>query len=414
MFMKFFEKLGVEKENQNLLAIIYFIYWTSGMTGTLCGAVLPHLQKAYDLNYIFMGTLGSFHQIGNLIAGLVAGILPYYMGRKKSFSILYFIMMLGVLFISGFSSPLLLLIGFLFTGIGRGACGNVTNVVVMQSTKDKTAGLNILHTCFAVGAFTAPFLLLGISSKIDGYGWRIALWILAAAMFTGFILLQKSSLSKEKIISKKRKSGTGENAENLPPFYKSLNYWLVVAILFFYLAEETGTMNWMIPYFRTTGLMSESLAQSTTSLLWITIMIGRLSLAFLSPKIKNKNLLIVSIGAANLAAFLLMIFATSTPLMIAGIFLSGIFMAGIYPTTLSTMHPEYNTDSTAVGVTLAVTIGGGILMPSIVGVIAEKFGMAIGFYTFTVPLALMVILMAVKVYFDKRQKTSISVQFTQK
>ena len=175
------EKLGVQPENHHLILTAYFEFFVTGMTSTILGAVLPDLRSAYDLNYLVAGSLYSFHQIGNLCAVLLAGILPYIIGRKKSVSILFSTLAIGTLLITATGLPYLLMVAFTLTGIGRGNTSNITNVVVAESSKNKSAGLNLLHSVFAFGAFLSPFLLVLFSFLFKGSsfgGWRVTLWLM--------------------------------------------------------------------------------------------------------------------------------------------------------------------------------------------------------------------------------------------
>ena len=150
------KKLGVKPENVRLLKTAYSSFFVTGMISTLLGAIQPNLKDAYNISYLLTGSAYSFHQVGNLAAVLMSGFLPYVIGRRKSTVMLFSCLALGIIMITISGTPALILVAFTLTGIGRGTASNITNVIVADSTENKTAGLNILHAVFALGALISP------------------------------------------------------------------------------------------------------------------------------------------------------------------------------------------------------------------------------------------------------------------
>ena len=71
-------------------------------------------------------------------------------------------------------NPVLLILGFLFTGISQGSISNFNNSVVNEVSDSSPAALSFLHSIFAVGALSAPFLVI-FSTRLFGLsGWKVA------------------------------------------------------------------------------------------------------------------------------------------------------------------------------------------------------------------------------------------------
>ena len=381
--------LNIKDCNKSLVYRIYYIFLCSGAMSTLLGAMLPAMQAEYSMSYALRGYVLSSHQIGNFFAVFLSGFIPYAIGRKKSTLILGSLIVLGLLLMTATGNPFILIVAFAFTGMGRGTLSNITNVVVSENTGNKAAGLNILHASFAIGAFISPFVAV-FATAIE---WRIAAWIFAFLMLTALIFVGGSTLSNTPM--KK------EKASSEIPFQKSFSFWLNTFIMFFYLAGEASLTGWLVTYFNDTGLMSTSLSQSMQSFLWVMILLGRLCCASLSPKM-DKSVLILAMGAMMTLCFVLMISAQSTALVVIGLLGLGFFMSGIYPTTLSTMDSRYNSSTVATGTCIATATVGGILMPIIIGEVAEVSGIRGGVATISVALAIMVILMVIKLIRSRR------------
>ena len=381
--------LNIKDCNKSLVYRIYYIFLCSGAMSTLLGAMLPAMQAEHSMSYALRGYVLSSHQIGNFFAVFLSGFIPYAIGRKKSTLILGSLIVLGLLLMTATGNPFILIVAFAFTGMGRGTLSNITNVVVSENTGNKAAGLNILHASFAIGAFISPFVAV-FATAIE---WRIAAWIFAFLMLTALIFVGGSTLSNTPMKKEKMSSEI--------PFQKSFSFWLNTFIMFFYLAGEASLTGWLVTYFNDTGLMSTSLSQSMQSFLWVMILLGRLCCASLSPKM-DKSVLILAMGAMMTLCFVLMISAQSTALVVIGLLGLGFFMSGIYPTTLSTMDSRYNSSTVATGTCIATATVGGILMPIIIGEVAEVSGIRGGVATISVALAIMVILMVIKLIRSRR------------
>ena len=149
------------------------------------------------------------------------------------------------------------------------------------------------------------------------------------------------------------------------------------------------------------GIFPDALSTAMQSLLWIMILLGRLCCASISSRM-NKNLLILIMGIMMTFCFIFMISADTTVMIVVGLLGLGFFMSGIYPTTLSTMDSRYNNSTVATGTCIATATVGGILMPIIIGQVAEVSGIAGGVATISVALFFMVLLMVIKLIRAKK------------
>jgi fucose permease len=385
--------LKVRSEDVNLMYTIYFAFFTSGMMSTLIGALLPFMKTEYQMSYVLSGAVISAHQIGNFAALLIAGYLPYLIGRKNSTLTLSLGIVIGFLLMTLSGNPLLLLLAFAFTGIGRGTMSNITNVVMSEIAENKTASLNLLHASFAVGAFLAPFLAI-LTTSVFGVYWRVSAWVLVLFELAVLFFLSRSSLTG-KPKTKQKDEGRA--------FMHSGRFWLNTFILFFYLCGEASVIGWLVTYFNDTGRLSPALALTTSSALWVFILVGRLICATLSVRM-NKNVLLVVLGALQIVFFLMMISVEHIALIYLSLFGFGLAMSGTYPTTLSTMDRKFNSSTIATGTCIATATVGAITMPIIVGSVAQAVGIAGGLATISLSILCMFTLILVKFFLEKKDK----------
>lgn len=62
----------------------YAVFLINGMLALSIGSLLPFIRDARGLDYAFCGLIVSLHSVGNLISSFAAGMLPVFVGRKKS------------------------------------------------------------------------------------------------------------------------------------------------------------------------------------------------------------------------------------------------------------------------------------------------------------------------------------------
>ena len=139
------------------------------------------------------------------------------------------------------------------------------------------------------------------------------------------------------------------------------------------------------------------------------ILVGRLLVAWASTKV-HKEKLLVAMGFGLVGFFLLLLLGGSTPLILFGIMGFGFSMAGIYPTVVSFAGRIIQKYSLAWSFMLTSASIGSILMPSIIGRIAETAGITSGMRSvvFVVVLDLCLILI-LTTYIKKLRKSGEAV-----
>lgn len=374
--------MQLNKGQRYVLNCCFFVFAVNGLYSMILGSLLPLISFEYALKDTVSGVLISAHQAGNLISGFIAGILPLYLGRKKSIIFLCSFVVMGFLIMILTGNPVLLILGFLFTGLSRGSISNFNNTTVNEITNSNPAALNVLHSIFAVGALISPFLVI-LSTKLHGeLGWKIAAGVIIILGIISMFLF-----SKMKIDETEKKA---ENVKMSYEFLKNRDFLISSGIMFFYLCAEATINGWMVKYFVDSSIMTAEYAQMLASLLWVVILAGRLTCAFLGDKVSKKVLLLTtSFGTA--AFYLLLLSTTNIKIITIAIMGLGYSMAGIYPTTVSTVGNVIKSYPMAMGVFLMLGGIGAIIMPIITGALSDAFGILAGMSAIVVAIVLMVI-----------------------
>lgn len=384
-------------EEKKQLCFTYLAFMLNGVLALSIGSLLPFIREAKGLNYAFAGLIVSLHSVGNLASSFASGTLAVFLGRKKSillFNACYAIAYVMILYGNG---NLMLALAFLMTGLARGASSNFGNYTVNSIAPGRAGFLNALHAMFSIGAFSFP-ILLTLLTRTNADGWVYACYFMIAMGILSWILYFLVPISESEVKTSEKKNDTGVG------FFKEPLFYLCTFTLFFYLCAEQGVIGWLITYFADTGLLSDALSQLMASVLWVMILAGRLTVAALSGKVKKEKLLLV-MGFGFVGFFFWLLFSKSTVPIVIGIMGFGYSMAGIYPTTVSFCGGLIQKYSMAWSFILTLASLGSILMPMIIGRIAENVGIAYGMSSIVVVVLIdLALIMALNFYIRRHQE----------
>ena len=403
----FFASLG--KRKLGVVLNLFYAYMSLGLVLIMLGAILPDLKADYALSYQVGGALLSVQSVGYVLAGLLAGYLPLMLGIKKSFILIQFSVTLGfvMLLISG--NPVWLLIAMFLIGIGKGGITNYNNLLMNIYSEGNAGPLNILHACFAAGAVIAPLIALAVS------GWRMAVTIGCICCAASLVFLFLAGFSdKDLETSDKASDASGLAADGMEEgrkkkvdygFFLEKLFWVTVIICFFYQAVEASFMGWMTSFLVDTGLMEASLAQFTTSVLWMALMAGRLLCSLAATKFSPRHMILALTVITTV--FMVLLLQSSSPVGLiiatAGI---GLGMSGMFGTSVSNAGDIFSRYPVCMGFFVFMTSMGAIVAPAIIGVVANTAGMHTGMSTLLVFSALMVAAAALNLFMQKGKRTA--------
>ncbi len=373
----------MDKIQKKQISLSYTVFALNGMLGLCTGSLLPFIREARGLDYAFGGLLVSLHSVGNLVSSFFAGMLQGVLGRKRSILLFNACFALAFLLIIAGKSPFLMAAAFLMTGLARGASSNFNNTMVNEIAPGKASALNGLHAMFSIGAFLFPFLFM-LMTEGNADGWITACYFMLAMGLLNWILYFIYPVEEPEQQKKEKTSGA---SKEIWGFFREPLFYLCTGTLFFYLCAEQGVIGWLITYFKDTGLMSSGLSQIMASVQWIMILIGRLSAAYLSTRV-DKNKLVRCMGIGFCVFCLLLLFSRNVAIIVAGLIGFGLSMAGIYPTTVSFAGQLMKKYTYAWSFILTLASLGSIIMPSVIGAVADHSGIAFGMSTVVVVTAI--------------------------
>ena len=355
-----------QPQNTRLRNAGFLTFFFSGICAISSGVVVSLLQEKYGFAYGMTGTLLSLMSIGNLLAGFLTGVLPGVLGFKPSVLLLTtgYALGYGMMGLSG--AELLLSVSFFLVGIAKGSVMNACTILVSGNSADRTRGMNLMHSCYACGALLCPFLIAAAGRVSTG----LALLVLAALGVIVWLIYLTTPMGGQG----STKSKTGKKIDW--SFLYSVQFWLLTGLLFCQNAAEQSVTGWMV------------------TVMWGATLVARLLIAFVFPfKQPRKAMVVMGVGCTIFYFFLMQAHTQGAAILL--LFAFAFSMAGMNPTAVASAGKM--TSVTSMGIMLPAASSGAILMPWIIGRVAERAGLSVGMACNIVPcigLVLFAILVA--------------------
>ncbi|EGG17392.1 hypothetical protein DFA_08387 [Cavenderia fasciculata] len=313
--------------------------------------------SARGLGYFFGSFSGRFYDRvpnGNLICGLAT------------------ILMAVALFLIPLSHNIWLTgIIFFFEGGFAGLIDSGLNTMIVWVWQDKVNPfMQLLHFAFGVGALLAPFL---VSFMINSSLFTQYL-VLSIIMFAAGVPIFFLPPVKPDIVANDQ-----ESQEVVSTSEKRLRLEVIIAVsifLFFYVGAEAGYGGWIYTYSKLNLNFEDQSAALLNSLFWTSFTISRLVGVFVSMVLTPHQMVMMDIGGCLFFSILLVLFKSSSVILIISTAGLGISLASIFPTCFSlprNLNMPVSGESTSFMVIGAV--GGEITIPWVIGLCQHHISM---------------------------------------
>lgn len=355
-----------------------------GVASTVSGPLLPSIRLEYQLNLSQAGSLFSAQFIGFVLSVLVGGVVADTCGKRIFVLAGTGILTCGLVLVGCFYNRWLLTIGFFMTGIGFGGFdAGLSPLVGDLNPERRGLALNLLHMFFGVGALLGP-LWAGHFAASSGT-WRYA-YLAMAVCSVIFLLVFVGCFTP-------KHSGEGEAG---PRRFTSLlvdkRLMLLAGLMCTYVGLESGVSGW------TFSLMTEALkttsrvATSTVSLFWTSLTLGRLLSAYASERLGHGLFILYCCAGSVLASVPGAIGLGVRATMISCVAL-GFFFSGIFPTVMAQGTSSFpNSTGSVAGMLVAAGAAGGAVVPWLIGLVSDAYGLSRGMVVIPLGCSLMLAL----------------------
>ncbi len=311
-----------------------------------------------------LGRLGAFTFSGLVAAILLTGPLADRFGAKLFALAGNALLVLGLLLTAWSPTYAILLWANFVLGFGAGVLDMVLSPIVSAiNPESRSASMNWLHSFYCVGATLT--VMAGTIALQCNVSWRMACLLLIplpALLIFALGAVKFPALTTE--------------GEVRTPFLKLLaSLWFVGALAAIFLggATELGMAQWLPAYAELALKYPQWVGGAALFFFSICMAIGRMGIGTLSTKLDSCTIMSWGCGL-SVALFLLGSFCPVRLVALIACILAGLTGSCLWPTMLAITADKYpNGGATMFGALAAFGNAGGIFMPWLVGIIADKY-----------------------------------------
>lgn len=360
--------------------ICYAIYTLLGFVGTVFGPTLPFLIERFSLSLAKAGSLFFLLSLGQVCSSGTAHGLMSRFGPKRVILTGLICMGLGPVAIPLAPGWFTVLVSAFVMGAGWGTLEVGFNAFVSHWSGDNPGpALNRLHLFFALGAWLGPSAISVM--LMGGVAWQ-SFFYFVALCYLGFVIIwaaMPSRLFELESIDQHSDEVLGEGKiVSLSELLMAPGILILGLIMLIYVGVEVSITGWITTFFIRSFSSTAAFGAGVVSLFWAGLTLGRLVCSIISQKVEYLFLMLLLCGGTAVTIWLGAI--ASTPMLAMILFaLAGFFCSGIFPTIVACgarVYPEWV--SPLAGYFATVAGLGAMLMPWLLGMVADSVGLGTG------------------------------------
>ncbi|MBO6660524.1 MAG: MFS transporter [Roseivirga sp.] len=394
--------------NKAVKLSLYINYFVFAILLNSVGIVILKSQNVYGVDEVDASSLEAFKDFSIMFTSfLIASFLPR-IGYKKGMLGALLLVTLGCIlmyFGNSFWSAKLL---FMLVGIGFGVVKvSVYSAIglVTENEREHNSLMSSIEGVFMFGIALAYFLFPAFNSEEEPNAWLNVYWLLAGLTLAAFFLLTRAKFDQSYDAP-----GAGLKEDFLEMIKLIARLLVIVFVLsaFLFVMMEQGIMTWLPTFNQKVMNLPENVAIMMSSVLMISLGIGRLAAGQLTKRFSWVSVLTVCILAAMAIVLFILpkavnanIEAVETladvPAIGYAFPLVGLFIAPIYPllnsVVLSALPKKLHSPMS--GLIIIFSALGGTLGSRIIGYLFRELGADQAFSYTLVPMVLLLIVIFV-------------------
>jgi MFS transporter, FHS family, glucose/mannose:H+ symporter len=343
------------------VSLCKFLY---GFYTSAIGSMLIPIGETFHINIRTQSIIFPFNYFGQIVIIFFVGYFADKLGKKVVQTVSLILLSIFALFFNYVNNFLIFMVMFLFMGLFGTSINTIADATVSDTFENKKGYyLNIAHVFFGLGAMTSP-IVFNMVFKVTG-DFRTIYFIL---FIISILIIFLISIAKYPVVDneKIRPSVILELLKN--------KKFIILCIFALLSAGSMHSVSGFIPtLFQKNLNISTQISNYSLSFFWLSIVAGRIAIAFLSKSFKEYFLLKI----LNTAIFIVLaasFFLSNYLLLMIDYLIFGLLLGGTFPLIVAysaEISPKYST--TRLATVFSFTAMGMFIIPTIVGMLADYF-----------------------------------------
>ena len=341
-----------------------------GLPGTVLGR--PEVAAQFGLTLADRGALISTLFIGLLLGSIASGPLVDRLGQRVALGCSAGLVAIGLPLFAQASNVVLAAAALTAIGIASAGMNTASNALSSELfPEERGRRMNCIAIVVGLGGLAMPTATALAAGLLSWRGVVIGGGFIAGAVaVVGLVGVRSPAAAPTPHVFAPGVRAAFAGVVRQPRFV------LFCVLLVLSAATEASMAGWTSTFLTTAGFSAEAATWGLSSH-WLGLIAGRLMFSGRLDRVKRTAIVRAALcGAAVIATFV----AVPLPLVLAcGPFAAGLAIAVIVPTALAFAGDRFPGNAgTLFGVLLTLAQVGGILVPALIGAVAEQAGIRVG------------------------------------
>ena len=382
------------KKSTILVGLILIIFFVISFLTNIIGPLVPDIIQSFGLSLTMAAFLPFAFFVAYGVMSIPSGILIEMYGEKKGMVFAFLISSLGAFLFALNAHYIFYLVSLFFIGTGMAMLQVAINPLLRAIGGEKDFAFNSVlgQLFFGLASFLSPlvysYVVINSSDSVQDSSWITQLlqkvtipnfeWISLYWIFAIISLLMVLVLLMVKfpMVERKEDEKAGALATHLM-LLKQPMVLLYFFAIFCYVGTEQGIANWISQFLSVYhDIDPQTQGAKTISNFWGMMTLGTLLGLVLLKFLDSRKVLIVT-SVASIVALFIGLFGNSSQALIAFPTI-GFFIATMWSIIISlALNSVAEAHGSFSGI-LVTGIVGGAVIPFIVGVLGDLYGLRIG------------------------------------
>ncbi|KAF4995412.1 hypothetical protein FGRMN_5196 [Fusarium graminum] len=359
------------------LGFAFLSFIIAGMNDAAVGALIPYLEKYYDLSYTVISLIFLTPFVGYSVAAFTNATIHMKFGQRGVAIMAPICHIITFIALALHPPYPVLVVCNVFSGFGNGLTDACFCAWVGAMDKANTVQ-GFLHASYSLGALFAPLIATSMVVTAD-LPWYTYYYLMIGMAVVEWVGLTIAFWHKTGAVYRVEHANTSdENGAGTREALKSKVTWLCALFFFAYMGVEVGLGGWVVTFMLRVRKASAYASGASGTGFWAGMALGRATLGFVTERFGERLCLsiylIICIGLQLLFWLVPKFIVSAIAVSFLGFFLGPLF-PGAVMVTAKLLPAKIHVS--AIGFAMAIGGTGGTVFPFAIGAIANTKGVGV-------------------------------------